>query len=168
VLAALCSCSGCDSRQQVRVGDNAPEISGNGIHGENVTLDRFKGNVVVLYFWTNSCCGENVKLLEPFYRQFKDRGVSVLAVNVRDAKEVVESYVKSNALTFPIKTDERAGISEQFGVFGFPTIFIIDRNGIIRQKILGKIRIEQLQKLVVEQFAVQKKIDAEYGNIHAQ
>lgn len=162
VLATLYFCLGCDNKQGVMIGGTPPGISGNDIHGEFVSLNQFKGKVVVLYFWTNSCCGDRLKLLEPFYSQNKDRGLAVLAVNVGDTKEIVESYAKTNGLTFTLQTDERAMTSRQYGVFGFPTIFILDRNGIIREKILGDIQIEKLQKLVVKQLNIQKVS----GNYH--
>lgn len=157
VLASFAFSSGCDQKQGVKIGGTPPEISGNDIHGEFVSLNQFKGKVVILYFWINSCCGERLKLLEPFYRQNKQRGLAVLAVNVGDTKEIVESFAKTNGLTFTLQTDERAMTSRQYGVFGFPTIFILDRNGIVREKILGDIKIEKLERLVVRQFNIQKK-----------
>lgn len=166
VLAILSLCSGCEKEQQLKVGDDAPEISTRDIHGEPVALDRFKGKIVVIFFWANSCCGDKVKLLEPFYRRFREKGVAVMAVNAGDAKSIVESYSKSHGLTFPMLTDEDAMISKQYGVFGFPTIFILDKNGIIRQKILGDILIEQLQKLVVRQFDIQREIEANFEKMH--
>ena len=149
VLAGLVFSSGCDEKLGVKIGETPPGISGNDIHGEFVSLNQFKGKVVVLYFWTNSCCADRLKLLEPFYSQNKDRGLAVLAVNVGDSKEIVESYAKNNGLTFTLQTDERAMTSRQYRVFGFPTIFILDRNGIIREKILGDIQTAKLEKLVL-------------------
>jgi peroxiredoxin len=148
VLTILFLASGCDTKQGVKIGDTAPGFSGTDINGEFVSLSQAKGKVVVLYFWTNSCCGGRLKLLEPYYVKNKDKGLTILAINVGDTKETVESYVRSNALTFSFQADEHRMISNQYGVFGFPTIFVLDRRGVIREKILGSIPSEKLEKLV--------------------
>jgi peroxiredoxin len=148
LLASLPLSSGCTEKQQARIGGKPPGISGNDIHGEFITLNQFKGKVVVLCFWANTCCGEKLKLLEPYYRLNKYRDLAVLAINVGDSKETVELYAKNNGVTFAMQTDEYGMIARQYGVFGFPTIFILDGNGIIRNKILGDIQIASLEKLV--------------------
>ncbi|RII29238.1 MAG: TlpA family protein disulfide reductase [Geobacter sp.] len=166
VLVTLSVAVGCDTKQGVKIGDTPPGFSGTDITGEFVSLSQFKGKVVVLYFWTNSCCGDRLKLLEPFYRENKQRGLAVLAINVGDTKETVESYVKNNTLTFSFQTDEHKMISGHYGVFGFPTIFILDRNGVIREKILGNIPEDKLEKLIQRQFDIQKQVEASYEKNH--
>lgn len=148
LLASLAVAHGCDQPQGVKVGAPPPSVSGSDIYGEYVTLDRFKGSVVVLYFWTNSCCADDLKELQPFYGRNGRRGLAVLAINERDTREIVESYAKRNGLTFTFQTDEHALTAQEYGVFGFPTIFILDRNGIVRDKILGHIPVARLEKLV--------------------
>jgi peroxiredoxin len=166
LLAGLVVFPGCEEKKPVRSGEKAPGISGTDIHGEFVSLDQFKGNVVVLYFWKNSCCGDRLKQLEPYYRRNKYKGLKVLAINVGDSREIVESYAKKSGLTFTLQTDERAMTGREYGVFGFPTIFILDREGTIRKKILGDIETSQLEKLVQHQFTVQKEADAAYEKMH--
>jgi peroxiredoxin len=168
VCATLIFSAGCEKKQAIKVGDTTPRISGNDIHGEDISQSKLKAKLVVIYFWTNSCCGESLKTLEPLYIKNRDKGLAVLAVNVGDKKEIVESYAKSNALTFSMLTDEHSKLFEQFHVFGFPTIFILDKNSIVREKILGDIPIEKLQKLVERQFNIQKEIEANYEKIHSR
>ena len=147
-MACLAFSSGCDKKQGVKTGDKPPGISGTDIHGEFVNLNQFKGNVTILYFWTKSCCGERIKQLEPYYSMNKHKGLAIFAINVGNTREIIEAYAKDNGLTFTLQTDERAMISREYGVFGFPTIFILDREGTIRKKILGDIDTAQLEKLV--------------------
>lgn len=147
-LATLSLCAGCDSQLGVKIGNTAPGISGNDIHGEYVSLSQLKGKIIVIYFWENSCCGASLKQIEPFYRKYKYDGLNILAINEMGSKEDVASYAKSNGLTFTMMTDEHSMLLKQYQAFGFPTIFILDRNGIIREKILGDIQIAKLEKLV--------------------
>ncbi len=166
VLSILCFCTGCDKKHQLKIGDSSPAISGKDIRGELFSLDQLKGKVVIIFFWTNSCCGAKLKQLEPFYRQYKDKGMEILAVDVGDSKEIVESFAQANGITFTLKTDENGETSKRYGIFGFPTIFIIDRNGIIREKIHGDAQTGVLEKLVVKQFRIQKEVEANYQKIH--
>jgi len=147
VLATLYSCLGCDNKQGVKIGDNPPGFSDTDIKGELVSLNQLKGKVVVLYFWADTCCGDTLKLIEPFYSRNKFRGLEILAIYRGDSKKFVESYAKNNDITFTMLTDDHAMASRQYGVFGLPTIFIIDRTGVIREKILGYIQTEKLEKL---------------------
>ncbi len=168
-LATFLLCVGCDSKPQgVKIGDTPPGISGNDVRGENVNLGQLKGKIVVIFFWTNSCCGDSVKQLEALYRQYKQDGLEILAVNELDSGNAVESYAKNNALTFPMLADEGANLFKQYHVFGFPTIFILDRNGTVREKIMGEIQTEKLQKLVERQFTIQKEIEANYEKTHSR
>jgi peroxiredoxin len=148
LLACLAFSSGCEEQKRVKSGEKPPGISGTDIHGEYISLNQFKGSVVILYFWRNSCCGDRLKQLEPYYSRNKDKGLAVLAINVGDTGEFVESYAKNSGLTFTLQTDEHAMTAREYGVFGFPTIFILDRVGTIRKKILGDIDTAQLEKLV--------------------
>jgi cytochrome c biogenesis protein CcmG, thiol:disulfide interchange protein DsbE len=148
LLSSLACMAGCDVKPAGHTGEQAPEIAGTGLHGEPVSLGRLRGSVVVLCFWTNSCCGDRLKQLEPYYRQNKDKGLVILAINEGNTGENVVSYAKANSLTFQILTDEGGIRAREYGVFGFPTIYIIDRKGIIRKKILGEFEPEQLDKLV--------------------
>ena len=148
LLASLACLAGCAVKPAARTGEKAPEIAGTDLHGEPVSLARLRGRVVVVCFWTNSCCGDRLKRLEPYYRQNKDKGLAILAINEGNAGENVASYAEANGLTFTVQTDEGGLWAREYGVFGFPTIFIIDRKGIIRKKILGDAAPEQLDELV--------------------
>ena len=118
VLGILTFSSGCDKKHVAMIGEKAPEISSNDIHGKLVSLDQFKGNVVVLCFWASCCCGDRVKQLEPFYHQNRDKGLKILAISEGSTRDAAESYAKSNGLTFTIQTDESGVTAREYGVFG--------------------------------------------------
>ena len=148
LLATLAFTCGCEDHQGAKVGQKPPEISGNDIHGDYLTSSQFKGSVVVLYFWTNSCCAAGLKELQPFFSRNLHRGLALLAINEKNDKETVESYAAKNGLTFTLQTDEYAMTANKFGIIGFPTIFIVDRTGIVREKLLGQVPIAKLEKLI--------------------
>ncbi len=166
VMASLLGITGCNNEQRIRIGDTPPEISGNDIYGRHISLSKLKGKVVILCFWTTSCCGDILNRLQPFQSESNDKGLTVLAVNVGNSKETVESYAKDYALTFTLLTDEKSKIFNQYQVVGFPTLFILDKNGIVREKIMGDIQTDNLLKLVVKQFKIQKEMETNYSKKH--
>jgi len=86
ILCAIASCCGCEARpQQVGIGETAPVFSTTAITGEPVSLNQFRGKIVVIYFWQNSCCGDSLKLLEPLYNRHKE--LAIVAVDVGDTKD---------------------------------------------------------------------------------
>ena len=139
---------GCKEAPAPKSGEVAPAISCNDVAGEFVSLNQLKNKVVVIYFWSSKCCSDKLKQLEPFYLQNKYSGLSVVAVEVGGSKEMVAAFVKKNGFTFTNLSDDYDMISRSYRVIGFPTIFIIDKNGVIRKKISGDIPVEQLSRLV--------------------
>nr|WP_279342452.1 TlpA disulfide reductase family protein [Geotalea sp. SG265] len=159
--------SGCEQQHQgVKIGEVAPQFSGKDIYGKAISLGDLKGKIVVIYFWANTCCGNNLKHLEPFYDNNRDKGLAILAINERDSGKEVESYAKNNGVTFTMLSDDNSAIFKRYHGLGFPTIFILDRNGIIREKILGSIQVPKLEKLIQRQLQAQKEAEASYEKLH--
>jgi peroxiredoxin len=148
LLALPIFSSGCAEKSVPKIGQTPPAISCNDVNGEYVDLNLLKGNVVVIYFWSSSCCGERLKQHEPWFSLNKYKGLSILAVNIGSDENNVRLFAMNNGLTFTMLTDEHGIISRQYGVIGVPTIFILDRNGAIRNKIVGDIEAAYLFKLV--------------------
>ena len=148
LLALPSFLSGCADKTVPKIGETPPAISCNDVTGEYISLNRLKGNVVIIYFWSSTCCGDRLIQLEPWFSLNKYKGLSILAVNVGGDENSVRSFATKNGLTFTMLTDEHGMISRQYGVIGFPTIFILDRNGVIRNKIVGDIETAYLFKLV--------------------
>lgn len=138
----------CEDRRGVKIGDTAPAISGTDLRGDFIDSAKLKGKTVVVYFWTDSCCGDSLKLLEPFYRRNKDRGLELVAVNELDSAEKLASYVARNRVSFTMLSDQRSMLFKQYNVVGFPTVLILDREGVIREKVLGDMPTAKLEKLI--------------------
>jgi len=120
-------------------GNLAPDFSLYDVEGKGIKLSDFQGKVVMLNFWATWCgpCKAEVPSMEALYQDYKDKGFVILAVNVGDSKNKVEKFVAENSLTFPILLDWSKNVSRQFQVNGLPTTFIIDKNGIITEVVIG-------------------------------
>jgi peroxiredoxin len=76
-------------------------------------------------------------VLEQLYRKNKDRGFVVIGANVGQARDVVEAFAEKNGLTYPIFIDPEGKLAKSYGVYGIPTNFIINQEGVIMDIILG-------------------------------
>ncbi len=122
------------------VGSVAPDFSTVNIHGDKVTLSQYRGKVVILNFWATWCppCREEMPSMEALHKAFADKGLVMLAVNVEEnGKDAVTSFLQKSPYSFPILLDEDARIQNTYKVFRFPESFIIDKNGVVVEKIIG-------------------------------
>lgn len=68
--------------------------------------------------------------MERLYRRFKSRGFTILALSIDSkAEAVVEPFVRSFGLTFPIGLDSRMTVASEYRMAGLPTSVLIDRGG---------------------------------------
>jgi len=163
--ALLLFVAGCE-RDTLRAGSVAPEISGQDVSGAAVSLAKLKGKVVMVYFFTNSCCGTAVKQLQPFYREMKDKGLAIIAVNELNSVPEVDGLVKEGGLTFNVIRDAGSAWQHSYSAPGFPTIFILDGSGIVQEKLLGDVPPAKLAKLVQRQLEMQKRARDAYEKLH--
>lgn len=119
----------------------APVFELRDLEGKRVSLNDFKGRVILLNFWATWCvpCRAEMPSLENLYRSFKGRGLVVIGVSVDNSTKAVKSFVREKGITFPILLDENKEVSfDDYGVIGLPVTFLIDRKGNIVEKFFGE------------------------------
>ena len=124
------------------VGRPAALFSLTALDGQPVALESLRGKVVVLNFWASWCvpaCYEEAPVLESGFRQWRDRGVMVVGVDIQDTTEAAQKFVNRFELTFPNGRDHNGRVSIDYGVYGVPETFFIDRQGRIRLKHVGAV-----------------------------
>jgi peroxiredoxin len=137
-------------------GNPAPVIEGRDTDGNPMKLSDYRGKVVLLNFWTDSCGG--CVFLHPYERslvgQMRSRPFVLLGVNVDDDVEKVRQQMKAQNLTWRSWSDGRVDertrgpIAEQFNIRGWPTLYLIDHQGIIHQRFLGTPGKERLDAAI--------------------
>ena len=116
--------------------------------GERVGLDTLAGKVVVLNFWASWCypaCYEEAPALERSWTKYRDRGVVIVGVNVQDKDEPAKRFLAQFGHTFPNAPDPGGRVSVDYGVYGVPETFFIDRKGRIRAKHVGAVTEDVLR-----------------------
>lgn len=130
------------------VGKPAPDFKGASPFGKPVSLSAFRGKApTVLTFWSIYCatCVEEMAGLQRLYEKYGPGGVAVVAVN-EDADvgvERVKAFLDRSAatadgkFTYDILFDGKGDVLRSYGVSRLPTLFFIDRDGVVREVIEG-------------------------------
>ncbi len=108
--------------------------------GERLSLEAQRGKVVVVNFWASWChpaCYEEAPALERGWRSYRERGVVVVGVDIQDTVEAARKFMSDFSLSFPNARDLGGKVSVDYGVYGVPETFFIDRKGMIRAKHVG-------------------------------
>ncbi len=148
----FCGCS--DQKVVLRTGQPAPAFSLSDINGKTLKFpEDLKGKVVVIRFWADWCksCAEEMPVIEKVYDKYKGKGFVILAVNIGQERDTVLKFVSGIRISYPVLVDPGAMVTKRYGVTGLPITFIIDRDGTIRQKILGEAGNTVFEQMVLEQ-----------------
>ena len=119
----------------------APDFTLKDMDDESYALHDFRGKVVLINFWATWCppCRKEMPALEALYKKLGGESFAVLAVNQWEDPDHVFAYTgELNVFpTFPILFDPESVISEDYGVKGLPTSFLIDKKGRLAYRAVG-------------------------------
>lgn len=115
----------------IKAGETAPEINLPLFATDKlISLNDYKGKLVLLDFWIFHCgyCQESVPKLNALQKKYKNKDFKLLTINVHDTKDLIELFIKTKKAEFEIlyKGEDTA---TKFGVSGFPTVFLIGKDG---------------------------------------
>ena len=99
------------------------------------------GKVTLLYFWASWCpiCRQEMPVVQKHYVTYRDQGFTVLAVNFRDKEENAKALLLEVApIDFPVGVINDEYRSDYPKLYGTPTWYLIDRNGIIKKVVIGQ------------------------------
>ncbi|TAL09617.1 MAG: TlpA family protein disulfide reductase [Nitrospirae bacterium] len=127
------------------VGGPAPEITLKDLQGQEVRLSDLRGKIVLLNFWATWCkpCKEEMPAMQASYDKLRGQGLVVLAVNELEDTEKVIEHVRKHGHTFPVVMDHDNHVANRYGVVGLPASFLVDRQGIVREQIMGSLLTEE-------------------------
>lgn len=131
--------------RNLSVGRPAPEIAGEDIDGKPFKLSDYRGKVVYLSFWADWCgaCRGIFPLERSLVERMRGKPFVLLGVNGDSNKDKLRELVKREHITWRSWFDGGGNantpgpIARQFNVHGWPTIYLIDHDGVIRHKLLG-------------------------------
>ena len=134
------------------IGNHAPDFTTITINGETVSLSDYQGQVVLLNFWFTDCvpCRIEMPEFQSAYEQYQDDGLVILAVNRKESVDEIVDFAEPFDLTFPLLLDETGILQEQFGIFGYPSTYVIDRDGVIQFRTFSALTEKQIETLITD------------------
>ena len=133
------------------VGKPASSFKLTAFDGKPVALESLRGQVVVVNFWASWCypaCYEEAPSLERAFKAYKDRGVAMVGVNFQDTDEPARRFLTQFGHTFPNAPDPAGRVSVDYGVYGVPETYFIDKKGRVRFKQVGPVSDEMLKQQI--------------------
>lgn len=138
-------------RTGVRKGELAPDFEMVDTAGNPVRLSDFRGQRVLINFWATWCppCRAEMPQIQKFYEKRRNDGIVVLAVNLTSTErspEAVGSFTNQHGLTFPVLLDRKGDVMKTYQVRAYPTSYIVDQDGIVREKFQGAVNEDMIRQ----------------------
>jgi thiol-disulfide isomerase/thioredoxin len=131
-----------------------PPVAGKLVGGGKLSLEAYRGHVVVVNFWASWCtvCRQEAAALGAVARQFQGSGVRFVGVDVGDAAASAEAFMRNFRIRYPSLFDPGAQIPLLFNrlipVASLPSTLVISPGGRIRGRIIGAVSARNLAKLI--------------------
>jgi thiol-disulfide isomerase/thioredoxin len=146
ILIFFCLCmmvAAC--QKEVETGPTAPDFSLSSLAGQTVTLEQYRGKVVLLDFWATWCppCRMTIPLLIKLQEKYRDEGLVILGISIDDPRQITNKdlkyFKKMTKINYPVLRFNEKVMQDYFAGerVSVPTMFVVDRNGKIRDKIVG-------------------------------
>ncbi len=122
-------------------GRPAADFSLETLEGETLRLADLRGKVVVLNFWASWCL--SCEYEHPFFveaeRKYANDDVQIVGIIYQDSRSNAIRYIQRMGGTWPNVVDPRSRVAIDYGVYGVPETFMIDRDGVIAFKQIGPV-----------------------------
>ena len=126
-------------------GDESPEIGRTApgfklpdLSGREVSLEQYRGKIVILDFWATWCgpCRMTMPVLENLQKEYSS-DLALLAINLAEPPDLVRSYVRAQNISSTVLLDEDGTVGEAYRSDSIPMQVLIDQKGIIRHVSVG-------------------------------
>jgi peroxiredoxin len=126
------------------IGESAPDFELISLTGETIRLSQFQGQPVVLSIGASWCpdCRIEAPILEELHKKHPE--LIILLVDSKETPEVVQAFVDEFGITHPVLLDKDGAVSELYQILAIPTEIFIDKDGMIRAKIIESVTPELL------------------------
>ena len=122
-----------------RTGGSAPDFTLESTEGQKISLSAQRGKPTVVFFvasWCEVCRAEMPTMVETF-RAHQKHAVVFLGVDIYEDWETARAFREEFKMPFPLLVDAYGDVTTRYRVNGTPTTFFVDRDGVIRDVVVG-------------------------------
>src|SRR5207253_3062593 len=130
-------------------------VEGRWINSEPLTIEKLRGRVVLIEFWTFACynCRNTLPSVKKWDEAYRDRGLTIIGVHTPELNEEynldnVRREIPSLGIKYPVVTDNDYKTWKAYNVEAWPTIFVIDKQGRIRWLHVGEGRYDETENVI--------------------
>jgi cytochrome c biogenesis protein CcmG/thiol:disulfide interchange protein DsbE len=133
------------------LGQPAPDFELLDLEGDTVSLEALRGRPVVVNFWATWCqpCIVEHPVLVRTAERWQGRA-HFLGVIYHDEQSAIERFLARRGAWGSTLVDPDSAVAIRYGVYGAPETFIVDRQGVVREKVTGAMTMAQLERLLSE------------------
>jgi thiol-disulfide isomerase/thioredoxin len=144
-LLALCCATGAQA--QLKPGQAVAPFDTELLDGRSLRAEALKGKVVLVVFWATWCppCQRELPELQRLYERYRSKGFEILALSIDADRFVVEEFWKDHEYAFPVAMKAPAHTAAFGPVRGTPTLYLLDRNGVLRLARVGPLGRDKLE-----------------------
>ncbi|MDR3688083.1 MAG: redoxin domain-containing protein [Fimbriimonas sp.] len=150
ILALTFGFAGFRSGQNKKDPNRAPELVGgpwiNTKDGKPVTLESRRGKPTLVAFWTFACenCQHNFPAYSRLLSKYREKGVELISVHTPEMAierkvDEVAKHVTEDQIDYPVLIDNDGSNWKKWHVNMWPSLYVIDRNGIVRYHWFGEL-----------------------------
>lgn len=146
MLLALGACAPATQEES----EVAPDLAGQGLHGEHLDLADLRGSVVIVAAWASWCtiCRAEMPVFARAQQTFAEDGLELIGINMRDRPDPARAVLAEEDLDLPSIHDADGTISVHWGIRGLPTTFLIDRDGHVLDVHHGQVTQDWIDEVV--------------------
>lgn len=135
----------------------APELVGLGqwFNSEPLTLQKLRGKVVMVDFWTYGCinCVRTLPFVTKLHQKYKDKGLVIVGVHTPEfpferSASNVEAALKKHGITYPVAQDNSFATWRAYSNQYWPAQYIVDQNGKVVYTHAGEGAYEEMDRLI--------------------
>lgn len=131
-------------------GESAPVLTLRDDRGDPVSLDRYRGKLVLMNLWASWCppCRAEMPDLQRLADKYRHSDIAIVGVNEGESAERARAFADSLGIRFPIWIDAAQRYGRTYAVLGLPTTVILDRRGIVARGFDGPLTFSQMDSAV--------------------
>jgi len=132
-------------------GSQAPVFQLHDDRGRAVSLDAYRGRIVLMNLWASWCppCRAEMPDLQRLANAYAARGVAVIGVNEGESPQRAQAFADSLRIRFPIWIDGEQRYGRVYTALGLPTTVILDGRGSVVRGFDGPLTYAQMQAAIV-------------------
>ena len=125
-------------RSDALVGKKAINFNVKDLDGNDLSLEQYRGNVILLDFWAVWCkpCIAEMPNVKQVYEKYKDKNFQIIGVSLDNSRDTLVGYLEKEGIAWPQVFDGNGWdnqVAKMYGIRGIPHMYLIDGDGIVRK-----------------------------------